>query len=188
MYINFKHLEKSQLTIFDCFLLFAAKQTQTEYLIENLTDSQYSHFKELSLVEHIKQKTKKEHPYASLRLSDKGKSFLEDLTSAPIEEEDQKVYDWLSNHYINAGKEIGNRRKTLSHIKDFRIKSGICKNNLIKLCVDFLKDNEDRSNKLEFVFYHPRTVFATRFDIEESWLHSHYLKKENYFKSIFEAY
>lgn len=188
MYINYKYLKRSKLTVNDCFILFAAKQLEVEYIIENLTDGQYSHFKELSLVEHIKQKSKKEHPYNSLRLSSKGKQFIEDLTSAPNEEEDIKVFDWLSKYYLNAGKEIGNRRKTLNHIKDFRIKSDISKNNLINLCIHFLKENEDRSNKLEFVFYYPKTVFATRFDLEESWLYSHYLKNEDYFKSIFETY
>jgi tryptophanyl-tRNA synthetase len=121
-------------------------------------------------------------------LNDKGKQLLAELEEADVEEQDSLVYDWLLSYYKNAGKEIGNRKKTLSHIKDFRVKSGICKNNLIKLCIDFLKENEERSNKLQFVFYYPKTVFATRFDLEESWLYSHYLKKEEYFKSIFEDY
>lgn len=188
MYINISVLNESKLQFADLVFLCAISQTETDWLIDNLNEVNYERFKELSLIKHINQKSKKEHLYASLRLSDVGKQLLSDLEEAEVEEQDSLVYTWLSNYYKNAGKEIGNRKKTLSYIKDFRIKSQISKNNLIKLCVDFLKDNEERSNKLQFVFYYPKTVFATRFDLEESWLYSHYLKKEDYFKSIFEEY
>lgn len=188
MYINISVLNESKLQFADLVFLCAISQTETDWLIDNLNEVNYERFKELSLIKHINQKSKKEHLYASLRLSDVGKQLLSDLEEVEVEEQDSLVYTWLSNYYKNAGKEIGNRKKTLSYIKDFRIKSQISKNNLIKLCVDFLKDNEERSNKLQFVFYYPKTVFATRFDLEESWLYSHYLKKEDYFKSIFEEY
>lgn len=187
-YINFTVLEKYGLAPLDFILLAAIKQTELEYLEKVLTDTHYSRFNELSLIKHIKQKRKDESALVSLRLNDKGLQIWDELNSAPTEPEDQQVFDWLSNHYKSAGKEIGNRKKTLNHIKDFRIKSGIQKNNLIKLCVDFLKENEERSNKLEYIFYYPKTVFTPRFDLEESWLYSFYLKKEDYFKSIFEEY
>jgi len=186
MYCNLTVFKSSGLALSDLIFLCAINQTEIEWLVENLNEAVYNHFKKLSLIKHIKQKSKKEHLFTSLRLSDIGKQLLSDLEEAEVEEQDSLVYTWLSNYYKNAGKEIGNRKKTLSHIKDFRVKSQISKNNLIKLCVDFLKDNEERSNKLQFVFYYPKTVFATRFDLEESWLYSHYLKKEDYFKSIFE--
>ncbi len=187
-YINFTVLGKSGLLFEDLVFLAAISQKETEFLINNLTDTDFKRFEALSLLTNVKVKKKDEHPYISLRLSETGKQLLSDLEEVEILEEDKQVYDWLSNYYKNAGKEIGNRKKTLSHIKDFRVKSGIEKNNLIKLCVDFLKDNEERSNKLQFVFYYPKTIFATRFDLEESWLYSHYLKKEDYFKSVFETY
>lgn len=187
-YINFKQLLSKDISPTEYVLLHALAQRDSEFLIVNLTDDCFKRLEALSLLTNVKTKKKEEHPYISLRLSEKGKQLLSDLEESEILEEDSLVYDWLSNFYKNAGKEIGNRKKTLSHIKDFRIKSQICKNNLIKLCVDFLKDNEEKSNKLQFIFYYPKTVFATRFDLEESWLYSHYLKKEDYFKSIFEEY
>lgn len=187
-YVNFTALEKHDLNYTDFLLLAGINQKEIDYLQGVLGESNYERFNNLNLIKHIKAKKKDEDRLVSLRLSDKGTQLLEEVSSAPILEEDQKIFDWLSNHYKSAGKEVGNRKKTLSHIKDFRIKTGIEKNNLIKLCVEFLKENEDKSNKLEFIFYYPKTVFATRFDIEESWLHSFYLKKEEYFKSIFEEY
>jgi len=188
MYINIKTFQNSGLQFDDLIFLCAISQRDSEFLINNLTNDCFKRLEALSLLINVKRKKKDEHSLIGLRLSEKGKQLLSDLEEAEILEEDKMVYDWLSNFYKNAGKEIGNRKKTLSYIKDFRIKSQICKNNLIKLCVDFLKDNEERSNKLQFIFYYPKTVFATRFDLEESWLYSHYLKKEDYFKSIFEEY
>lgn len=187
-YINFTVLDKYNLDASDYVFLAGIKQTELSYLENNLTDTHYDRFNALNLIKHIKQKRKDESALVSLRLSEKGLQIFDDINSAPILEEDQQVYNWLSNHYKNAGKEIGNRKRTLNHIKDFRVQSGIEKNNLIKLCVDFLKENEDRSNKLEFVLYYPKTVFATRFQLDDSWLFSHYLKKEEYFKSVFQEY
>jgi hypothetical protein len=188
MFLNIKAFEKSGLQFDDLVFLCALNQKETKFLINNLADTTFKRFEALSLLTNVKSKKKDEHPYISLRLNEAGKQLLSDLEEAEILEEDSTVYEWLANYYKSAGKEIGNRKKTLSHIKDFRIKSGIERNNLIRLCTDFLKDNEERSNKLQFVFYYPKTVFATRFDLEESWLYSHYLKKEDYFKSIFETY
>jgi hypothetical protein len=188
MYINLSVLTKSKLQFSDLVFLAAISQKESQFLIDNLTNDCFKRLEALSLLTNIKRQKKDEHAYISLRLNDKGKQLLAELEEADVEEQDSLVYDWLLSYYKNAGKEIGNRKKTLSHIKDFRVKSGICKNNLIKLCIDFLKENEERSNKLQFVFYYPKTVFATRFDLEESWLYSHYLKKEEYFKSIFEDY
>lgn len=188
MYINLTTFSKYGLEFEDLIFLCAISQKDSEFLINNLLDSIFKRFETLSLLTNVKSKKKDEHPYVSLRLNEKGKQLLSDLGEAGILEEDKQVYDWLSNYYKNAGKEIGNRKKTLSHIKDFRVKSKIEKNNLIKLCVDFLKENEERSNKLEYIFYYPKTVFAARFDLEESWLYAHFLKKEEYFKSVFEEY
>lgn len=188
MYINLSVLGKSGLGYSDLVFLAAINQTETEWLIENFKDSDYERFERLSIVKHIKQKSKKEHLYTSLRLSDLGKSLLSEIEEAPIEEEDKMVFEWLKNYYLKAGKEIGNGAKTQRHIRDFRIKSGIQKNNLIKLVLDFLAENEERSKKLEYIWYYPKTAFATRFDLEESWLWSHFIKNKERLEKTFEQY
>ena len=188
MYINLSVLGKSGLEYSDLVFLAAINQTETEWLIENFKDSDYERFKRLSIIKHIKQKSKKEHLYTSLRLSDLGKSLLSEIEEAPIEEEDKTVFEWLKNYYLKAGKEIGNGAKTQRHIRDFRIKSGIQKNNLIKLVLDFLAENEERSKKLEYIWYYPKTAFATRFDLEESWLWSHFIRNKERLEKTFEQY
>ena len=188
MYINLSVLGKSGLEYSDLVFLAAINQTETEWLIENFKDSDYERFERLSIIKHIKQKSKKEHLYTSLRLSDLGKNLLSEIEEAPIEEEDKTVFEWLKNYYLKAGKEIGNGAKTQRHIRDFRIKSGIQKNNLIKLVLDFLAENEERSKKLEYIWYYPKTAFATRFDLEESWLWSHFIRNKERLEKTFEQY
>ena len=188
MYIHLSVLGKSGLEYSDLVFLAAINQTETEWLIENFKDSDYERFERLSIIKHIKQKSKKEHLYTSLRLSDSGKNLLSEIEEAPIEEEDKTVFEWLKNYYLKAGKEIGNGAKTQRHIRDFRIKSGIQKNNLIKLVLDFLAENEERSKKLEYIWYYPKTAFATRFDLEESWLWSHFIRNKERLEKTFEQY
>ena len=188
MYINLSVLGNSGLEYSDLVFLVVINQTETEWLIEYFKDSDYERFERLSIIKHIKQKSKKEHLYTSLRLSEVGKQLLSELEEAPVEEEDKTVFEWLKNYYLKAGKEIGNGAKTQRHIRDFRIKSGIEKNNLIKLVLDFLAENEERSKKLEYIWYYPKTAFATRFDLEESWLWNHFIKNKERLEKTFEEY
>ena len=188
MYINLSVLGKSGLEYSDLVFLAAINQTETNWLIENFKNSDYERFERLSIIKHIKQKSKKEHLYTSLRLSEQGKTLISELEEAPVEEEDKTVFEWLKNYYLKAGKEIGNGAKTQRHIRDFRLKSGIQKNNLIKLVLDFLNENEERSKKLEYIWYYPKTAFATRFDLEESWLWNHFIKNKDRLEKTFETY
>jgi len=79
MYVNISVLEKSGLLFSDLVFLCAINQTETDWLIENLNEDVYSRLKELNLIKHIKQKSKKEYLYVSLRLSDTGKTLLSEL-------------------------------------------------------------------------------------------------------------
>ena len=124
-YINFKSKWLQEITLSEYIILIAVNQTETDWLIENLDEDTYKSFEALSLIKHVKAKTKKEHLYTSLRLSDLGKQLLAELEEAPVEPEDKTVFEWLKNHYIKLGKDVGNGAKTQRHIRDFRLKSGI---------------------------------------------------------------
>jgi len=190
MYVNISVFKKSGLKYPDLIFLAAISQREEEFLIESLSEDDYNRFKELFLVEHIKQKSKKEHLYTSLRLSSKGKELLSDLEEAPVEEEDEKILNWLCDHYVKIGKTTGNKKRTARHIRDFRLKSGIEKNNLIRLCLDFLQDedNMEYNNVLEYAFYKAPTAFQTRFNLEDSRLYKHFLKHRARIEKNFEVY
>ena len=72
MYLNISVFIKSNLQFSDLVFLAAINQTETDWLIENLNEDVYKRFEELSLIKYIKQKSKKEHLYTSLRLSELG--------------------------------------------------------------------------------------------------------------------
>lgn len=188
MYINFKIFEGKEFKPEIVVPLCAIKQKELNWLVENLSEDTYLRLFEDGFTKHIKTGKKSDHKYVSLRLSDKGEQMLKLIEEAPNEEEDEKIFEWLKSHYLKAEKEIGNGARTKRHIRDFRIKSGIEKNNLIRLVLDFLKENEENSRVLEYVFYYPKTAFATRFTLEDSWLYKHYLKNEDRLKQTFEQY
>jgi hypothetical protein len=190
MYINFKTLVDIRLQPEDVVFLTAIKQKATDYLIETYWLESYNRLVARSLIESIKTLKKGAHPFTGLRLSSAGKKVLDALEEAEVEEEDKVVFEWLKKHYKKLGKEVGNGAKTQRHIRDFRIKSGIEKNNLLELCLAFLKDEDNMqyNNILEYAFYKAPTAFETRFNLEESRLYKYYLKRENYFKGIFKEY
>lgn len=188
MYINLNLFLKSGLENSDLIFLTAIAQTESQYLIENLTENTYNRFEALKLIKHIKPKNKKEHRYNSLRLSEGGKKLLSELETPDVEEQDILIFNWLKKYYLERDKEIGNSKKTLSHIKNFRVKSCIEKNNLIKLVLHFLEQNEERSRRLEYIFYFSKTPFATKFDLEESWLWKHFIKNKETIEKQFEEY
>ena len=189
-YINFKVLADTRLQPQDVVILIAIKQKETEYLIETYWLDTLDRLEARSLIEYIKTIKKGAHPFTGLRLSSAGKKVLDALGEAEVDEEDKVVFEWLKSHYKKIGKEIGNGAKTQRHIRDFRIKSGIQKNNLIELCLAFLRDEDNMqyNNILEYAFYKAATAFETRFQLEESRLYKYYLKREAHFKSIFKEY
>ena len=78
MYLNISVFTKSNLQFSDLVFLAAINQTETDWLIENLNEDVYRRFSAFSLITHIKQKSKKEHLYTSLRISEVGAKFLAD--------------------------------------------------------------------------------------------------------------
>ena len=190
MYINTKVVLDNELNLQQVVLMQLLKQNKNEDLSEWLEsyNGDIDVLRDKGFISEVKPKTKKESPYKRLRLSDKGNSTLEDLLTPEVHEDDKKICDWLVNHYKKLGKDIGNRKRTERHIRDFRVQSGIIKNNLVKLCLDFLSENEEQSRVLEYVWYYPKTAFATKFNIYDSWLFKHYEKNKERLDLEFEKY
>jgi hypothetical protein len=198
MYINLSVFGKSGLEYSDLVFLCGINQTQTDWLIENLKESDYKRFERLSLIKHIKQKSKKEHLYISLRLSDTGKKLINSIFTEPVAGEDEEIlYEWLSKYYIDKGKEVGNPNRVKKLLAWFSQETDIYKNNLIKLFVDFLKDDyvDEASKVLEFTLFYPRKfttdkgktiAYEAKPDIYDSWLFKHFEKNKQRLLETFE--
>ena len=105
-----------------------------------------------------------------------------------MEEQDITIFNWLKNIYLKRGKTVGNGKRTQRLIASFRVKSGIELNKLSYLCKTFITDEEQQeySHKLENVFYKPKTMFATKFVLEDSRLWQYYMKHKTMFDKEFE--
>lgn len=200
MYINFSVFNSVELQKSDLVFLAAIKQIETDFLQKNLTEDDYTRFKELSLIKHIKTKKKNEHPYISLRLSDKGTKFINTVFSEPVAGEDEEIlFNWLSKYYLERNKEVGNPNRVKKLLAWFSNETGIYKNNLIKLIVDFLKDEyvDEESRVLEFILFYPKkfttdkgktVAYEAKPDIYDSWLYKHYQKNKERIERTFENY
>lgn len=190
MFINFKVLQEERMSPLKVFILIAIKQKDFEYLKETYWLEERDYLSENGYLTAVKTSKKLEGSTESLRLTPKAKKFLEELETAEVSEEDKKVIDWLCAHYLKMGKTVGNKTRATRHLRDFRIASGIEKNNLIILFLDFLNDEDNMTynNVLEYALYKPPTAFQTRFNLEDSRLHRHFIKHQKRIESKFEKY
>ena len=191
MYINFKILEGKGLSHSDLVLLQAAKQNKFEdlsHVIDRFSDLDIQPLTEKGYLTLI-AKTKKNTESERLRLTKVGLSVLELAETPEITEEDLLLYDWVSDVYVNLGKEIGNKKKTKMYIALFRVHSGIEKNHLATLLDLFVKDeaNMEYNHKLEFALFKPASVYQVKFELEQSRLYQYYLSYKSFFDNKFEA-
>lgn len=193
MYINYKLAESRGLNKDHVSALIMIRQNKFEDMSEILekyfgvVSSIIEVLIATELVDAIKG-TPKQTFCQKLRVTKKGQTYLDELETPDITEEDIQVFNWAEKVYKAKGKEVGNKKKTKRYIAQFRVQSGIDKNNLGKLLKSFFTDesNMEWNFKLEFAFYKPATMFETRFDLEQSRLFQYYLKNQNYFDKIFQ--
>lgn len=157
MYINFNAYKKHNLTPEYLIQLLAIKQKQTEEINSDIL----RHFEELGYISYTKGK-KNQDKRELVRLSDKGKKILKDIStdSKDWTEDEEVLYDWLSKYYEERGKQVGNPNRVKKLLRWFSVETGIYKNNLIKLIVDFLKDEyvDEESKVLEFILFYPKKI------------------------------
>lgn len=169
MHINLSILEKSGLLFSDLVFLAAINQTETEWLTENFKDSDYERFERLSIIKHIKQKSKKEHLYVSLRLSDLGKSLLVNLSyEGAVDSETDIIADWLINIYKSkSGGIVKNKTEIKRRIQWFKTATQIKGNRLAVLLQCFMQDTFNEQDGLtvkEFMEQNPRGVLSNMLD------------------------
>ena len=107
MYVNFSlyNLQPQ-----DLYYIFAVKQIETEINIPNDT---LQRFKDLDLITTIKGKPNQEERLKT-RLSDKGKKFLDDLSTPEVTKGDCEMFEYLKNIYLShedKDRVIGNAKK-----------------------------------------------------------------------------
>lgn len=189
MYINLNILKSLSFTLDHFVALQLCKQnteSEVHLEIEKVDSSILNDLYKSGYTTIIKGKSNQTN-FEKLRATSKGNKALDNIQTPEIIPEDIVLYDWLENMYKGLDKEIGNRKKVKLYIALFRTNSGIEKNNLATLLDEFTKDedNMNYSHKLEYVFFKPITSHYSKFDLEESRLWQYYLKKEEFFNTLF---
>lgn len=207
MYLNISVFTKSNLQFSDLVFLAAINQTETDWLIENLNEDVYRRFSAFSLITHIKQKSKKEHLYVSLRLSDSGKSLLVNLSyEGVVDSETEVIADWLINIYkAKSGGIVKNKTEIKRRIQWFKTVTQIKGNKLAVLLQSFLQDTYNEqdgltvkefmeqnsrgvlSNMLDNVCFNPTSVFDKHKTLDKSPLWQYYEENIEYINKVWES-
>ena len=207
MYLNISVFIKSNLQFSDLVFLAAINQTETDWLIENLNEDVYRRFSELSLIKHIKQKSKKEHLYVSLRLSDSGKSLLVNLSyEGAVDSETEVIADWLINIYkAKSGGIVKNKTEIKRRIQWFKTATQIKGNKLAVLLQSFLQDTYNEqdgltvkefmeqnsrgvlSNMLDNVCWNPTSLYDKHKTLDKSPLWQYYEENIEYINKVWES-
>ena len=207
MYLNVSVFTKSNLQFSDLVFLAAINQTETDWLIENLNEDVYNRFNELSLIKHIKQKSKKEHLYTSLRLSDSGKSLLVNLSyEGAVDSETEVIADWLINIYkAKSGGIVKNKTEIKRRIQWFKTATQIKGNKLAVLLQSFLQDTYNEqdgltvkefmeqnsrgvlSNMLDNVCWNPTSLYDKHKTLDKSPLWQYYEENIEYINKVWES-
>lgn len=188
--INFKLFTELNLKDEDLIYLFAAKQIDKDKL-EQTPNAVLKRLQGQSLLVHIKGSIK-ENPLHKLRLSDKGKKLF---ITPKYGNDEEVLYEWLSNYYLQKGKEVGHPERVKNLLLWFKQETGIEKNNLISLIRHFLNSEqvEDNSRVLEYCLYYPKKItldkrtiaYVTTPDIYDSWLYKHYIENKSEIELMF---
>ena len=207
MYLNISVFTKSNLQFSDLVFLAAINQTETDWLIENLNEDVYRRFSAFSLIKHIKQKSKKEHLYTSLRISEVGAKFLADISyEGAVDSETEVIADWLINIYkTKSGGIVKNKTEIKRRIHWFKTVTQIKGNKLAVLLQSFLQDTYNEqdgltvkefmeqnsrgvlSNMLDNICFNPTSVFDKHKTLDKSPLWQYYEENIEYINKVWES-
>lgn len=192
MYINTNIVKHYNLNLQQVALLQILHQAKNEDVSEWLEsyngDLDVLHYK--GFLSEVKAKNKQESVYKRLRLSKKGREVLDAIETPEVTEDSLRIFEWIKQIYISAGKDLGNQKKTKMFIAQFSAESGIQRNALAFLIQSFINDESqfEWSKVLQYLFFKGESVFNIKFDLHSSRLYQYYLKNQNYFDNKFQEF
>lgn len=203
MYINLPLLESVNLTGEDLINLIASKQAEVSFL-EKMSEDSYNRLLTYGYIKHINAKNKKEHKFASVRLSDSGKKILVELSFEGVVDEETKVLaEWVKSVYKNkSGGIVKNAKELERRIHWFKTITNIKGNFLAILIQHAMQDtyNPDYggsfaeyknlnprailSNLAENLFWMPSSIMDKHKTLDKSPLYTYYEDNKDYIENI----
>jgi hypothetical protein len=192
MYINTNIVKHYNLNLQQVALLQILHQAKNEDVSEWLEsyNGDLDVLNEKSFLSEVKAKNKQESVYKRIRLSKKGREVLDAIETPEVTEDSLRIFEWIKQIYISAGKDLGNQKKTKMFIAQFSAESGIQRNALAFLIQSFINDEShfEWSKVLQYLFFKGESVFNIKFDLHSSRLYQYYLKNQNYFDNKFQEF
>ena len=192
MYINTNIVKHYNLNLQQVALLQILHQAKNEDVSEWLEsyNGDLDVLNEKIFLSEVKAKNKQESTYKRLRLSKKGREVLDAIETPEVTEDSLRIFEWIKQIYISAGKDLGNQKKTKMFIAQFSAESGIQRNALAFLIQSFINDESqfEWSKVLQYLFFKGESVFNIKFDLHSSRLYQYYLKNQNYFDNKFQEF
>lgn len=175
-YINFELYQERGLLPEDIYYLIGIKQIDIQ-ILEWLSSERKSRFEDMGLLTSIKGKPK-EIDCHKIRLSKKGKQFLEDIATPVVSDGDLQMAEYLFSMYLNhEDKErvLGNRKLIRIYIAILRNHLDLTLHQFFYLCEFFLAEHVF-TKKLENIFMDKNKVRYGTFqaNIESSTLYQFY--------------
>ena len=205
MYLNLETYKKHNLQPQDLYFLIGIKQVDKEVL-ETLNGGDFSRFNELGLLTNIKGK-KGDNPALNVRLSDKGKKLLTDLSyEGSADEETEILSNWLIQLYKSkSGGIVKNKTEVKRRIQWFKTITGISGNKLATLLQCFINDTYNEqdgltvkdfmesnsrgvlSNMCDNICFNPTSVFDRHKTLDKSPLWQYYEDNLEYVNQVWKS-
>lgn len=182
MYINLDILRSRNLSLHDAAILQVIKQNKVEdcsgYL-EGISQTVIDNYFEWGLIEFIKPKRKDDSKMKLIRLSKKGTTWLEDITTPETTDGDIKMAEYLFDMYLSMSddedREIGNKKLVKLYCAQFRKLLGLDLHQMYWLSYHYVS-NLVYTKKLENIFFVKKDNPYGKFkdNIESSRLYQYY--------------
>jgi len=187
MYINAKLLTQRGLSLLEHSLLCIIRQQKfednTELLETELHLPILEKLIDLELITFIKPKNKSQKDFERIRLTDKGRNWLEDIETPEVQEEHLKMRDYLIQMYLShEDKErvVGNKKLIGIYISVLQSYLGLDIYRFYYLCEFFLSEHIF-TKKLENIFMDRNKIRYGEFKnhIEDSALFQFYEQRKS---------
>lgn len=148
MYINAEILKASGVGLkdFGLLVLIAGNKIadNSQMISENVDEEMLSMFEEDGLVEYVKPKNKQQTKYNCIRITKKGREFIEDVCTPLCQDGDLQMATYLMSMYMaheDTDRKVGNKKTVKMCCAEFRQYLGLTLHEMYYLCEMFLSEH-----------------------------------------------
>lgn len=180
-YINYNHLYKKGLNETDYHILQKIFQKESILLEPHLSD--FKRLFDLGLIQYLKGK---ENTIEGVRISKKGKTFLNQLEDLEYSDEIGKLNEKLIELYEVNQKHGGNKLEIQNRLTWFISQTGFGADQIIKVIEEYLMNNREYTMSLENLIWKPQSkAFSVHKNLKDSRLYDLFCKKYSMDESFF---